>query len=285
MLRLNKHPYVPDNIVVLDPQESIAGYQAAYGDQIARWYEQDKVILFPSFPVPADLDYLAQVSLPEDFKKIGLVSGICQPLVSCWSAETKDFVIKNRLFETGLPPVEVIYLHQQICQIFQHLMDHVPKLFPRYRFMENAGNITFRFCPTRDEGMHIDSFPGTSRIHRVKLFVNFDTEPRQWRVSCSSFDLIQRLRRQLPDPLPDNMNEVNRLLNGLIAEVPAHEVHFPRLSCVLANGETVAHQVVYGNRMVAFEWRVDPETMIDKDLLAGHRLALLREAEAARVSN
>jgi hypothetical protein len=280
MLNLIKHPYVPDNIVILDPQDSIAGYHAAYGDQIARWYEQDKIIVFPTFPIPADLDYLATLTLPEDFKKIGLVSGICAPLIAGWSPEKKDFVVKNRLFETGLPAMDVIYLHQQICTIFEHLYLQVPRLFPAYRFLENAGNITFRFCPTRDEGMHIDTFPGTSSIHRIKLFVNFDIEPRQWRVSCNTFELIQRLRSQLPDPLPDNINEVNRLLNNVIAEIPAHQVHYPRMSCVLANGETVAHQVLYGNRMVAYEWRVDPETMLDKGQLASTRLARLRAAEA-----
>jgi hypothetical protein len=158
----------------------------------------------------------------------------------------------------------------------------VPKLFPRYRLLEGTANITFRLCPTRDEAMHIDHYRGGNpglREHRLKLFINLDSEQRYWRVGDTLFTLIRKLRQRLPQILPETVNEVSGLINEMLADLPGHDLLYPQLSCVIGNGETIAHQVRYGNRVIGFEWRVDPATMRAADRLAYHQLQRIRAAD------
>src|SRR3546814_6811222 len=46
-------------------------------------------------------------------------------------------------------------------------------------------------------------------------------------------------------------------------DLPYHRLSYPPLCCVIANGETVLHQVVYGNRIIGIEYLVQPDTMLN----------------------
>jgi hypothetical protein len=282
-LRLRRHPDVETEVIVLDDHHDFAAYARAYGDRITDWYEQDHLIVLPHVSLPGDINYLSGVTLPERFKKIGLTSGIARHLVA-ERLPDGNFKLENPLWDSGLKPLEIIYLHQQIVAITGYLLQAVPGLFPHYRLLDGTGNITFRLCPTRNEDMHIDHYSKATvgfHEHRLKLFINLDSEQRYWRIGDTIFTLIRKLRDRLPRQLPETINEVSGLVNHLLADMPAHDLLYPRLSCIIGNGETIAHQVLYGNRVIGFEWRVDPATMRDREALAYHRLQRLRAAEPA----
>ena len=282
-LRLRRHPDGETKVTALDEHRDFAAYAKAYGDRLADWYEQDHLIVLPHVSLPGDINYLSGVTLPERFKKVGLTSGIARHLVA-ERLPDGNFKLENPLWESGLKPLEIIYLHQQIVAITSYLLHAVPRLFPHYRLVDGTGNITFRLCPTRNEGMHIDHYSKAtvgSQEHRLKLFINLDSEQRYWRIGDTIFTLIRKLRDRLPRQLPETINEVSGLVNELLADVPAHDLLYPRLSCIIGNGETIAHQVLYGNRVIGFEWRVDPATMVNPGGLAYHRLQQIRAAETA----
>jgi hypothetical protein len=49
----------------------------------------------------------------------------------------------------------------------------------------------------------------------------------------------------------------------VLGDLPYHEVEYPTMSAVIVNAEVVAHEVVYGRRMVAAELLCDKRDMLD----------------------
>src|SRR5204863_476495 len=73
-------------------------------------------------------------------------------------------------------------------------------LFPRYYSLQE-GNITWRLTETSEEGLHLDYFdqgapirPDFKARHRVKIFINVDSEARRWRVSHDLPEALKRCR-------------------------------------------------------------------------------------------
>lgn len=271
---------VPDNILELDRKETIRDYAMAYGDKIADAYEADQLVFFPYFPLPTDPRLFQHMSFPAEWKKVGVHSGL-----------TKDvLVFRNNTIEVdGEHPLVKSIGNAQFAAYVQHQLSMavvgidaaVARLFPAYRSLSLI-NCTFRFTETRDEGMHIDSFHDGVALpdqlkqkHRLKVFINIDSLPRQWRTSFDVWQILDRYSEQLPHPLPNDLNVLNLKINqsGLLATVPYHEINFPPLSAVVANSEVIAHQVLFGRRTIVAEYHCDARDMRDPKRLSHARLA------------
>src|SRR3546814_11673135 len=68
---LEKNPAVDDNFVILDRHDTIRGYADSYGARLTEWYEDDRIIILPFWPLNIDLDFLQTLSLPETYQKLG----------------------------------------------------------------------------------------------------------------------------------------------------------------------------------------------------------------------
>lgn len=270
---IRRNPTVPDHFLVLDRQSSFGEYARAYGDQLADHYENRGVIVVPHMPIDFDLEYFQMLTFPPAWKKIGTANGIEKPVFTR-SGENFEVNQDNPLVALYKNPTHASYVQCQIASFNAQLRAGVRQLFPYYHSLQEA-NITWRLCETPEEGMHMDVFgngipvPGEFRaLHRLKVFINIDTLPRRWRTSFDMARVLKAGRGTLPQALPNDVNVVSGVIDkfGVLKDLPYHEVDYPTMSAVFVNAEVVAHEVVYGRRMVAVEMFCDKRDMLDARL-------------------
>jgi len=258
---IERHPGVPDHFLVLERRASFADYARAYGDALAERYENHGVIVLPHVPVQFDHAYVRALVFPPQWKKIGTRNGIERPFV-VRDGEQFAFAEDHPLLPLFGSVKAALYLQQQIVAFNTQLREGLRLLFPQYLSLAE-GNITWRFTETVEEGLHLDVFKGGAPLsarerstHRLKIFVNIDAAPRRWRTSLDLPAVLKACRARLPRELPDDVNVVNDIIDklGALQQLPAHSIAYPALSAVIANGETLAHEVVYGRRVIGGEF-------------------------------
>jgi len=268
---IERHPDLPDPFLVLERMETLGDYARAYGDRLGEHYEKLGVIVIPRLPIDFDFEFLQQFEFPREWKKVGTLDGVEEPVIVRKGGQIAPDTAHPLVAILGEIPLAV-YMQSQIARFNSQLRLALRVLFPRYYSLGTNVNITWRLTETRDEGMHLDVFdqgrPMSDKLrtrHRVKVFVNIDAEPRRWRVSYDLPELLKRCRDQLPDELPDDVNVLNSVLDkiGVLDDLPAHRVAYPAMSAVIVNAEAVAHEVVFGRRMVAGEFICDSADMLD----------------------
>jgi hypothetical protein len=258
---IERNSALPDYFLLLQRKESFAEYARAYGDAIADHYERNGVIIIPHLPLALDLDYLQNLVPLMEWRKMGTMNGIERSIIG---RSKGGFVIRedHPLLAMFGSLNEALYFQRQVTAFNAGLRHGLAVLFPRYLSLQEA-NITWRLFETVEEGLHLDAFakgaplpPQARSLHRLKLFINIDAEPRRWRTSYDLAGVLRAARGVLPDELPNDLNVVNDLIDRFRAldDLPCHRIAYPTLSAVLANGETVAHEVVYGRRVVAGEF-------------------------------
>lgn len=269
MLSIN--PAIPNNILVLDRCESFEAYRQVYGDRLIQHYEANGAIYLPYIPIQFDLEFFAESRWPDSFKKVGTTTGLDRPV---FRRDGDRVVLQekhplNLLF--GDRPEMAAYVQSQIAMANAQLTAGLRTLFPKYA-LDDQPSISWRLTPADDEQPHFDSFRSGApiplelqRTHRLKAFVNIDSMPRIWRIFMDLPRTLAALASLLPQRLPTNINVLNGVINRtrLIDAIPGHEIHFPQMSAIIANGETLAHQVVFGRRMIAFEALCDARCMLD----------------------
>jgi hypothetical protein len=278
---LTINPAIPNNILVLEHRGTFLGYQRDFGDAIVRHYEDNGVVLVPHLPIAFDLELFAGTTWPAEFKKVGSFNGLDQPVLLRSGASVKTKANHPLVLLYGNDVAKAAYVQSQIAAFNAQLTAGLQHLFPTYRFPPFI-SISWRLTPTENEGVHLDVFrrgqsgpEASRRLHRLKVFVNLDSEPRVWRVATDLAGALIHLSDRLPRRLPADVNVLNDILcrTGLLASLPSHEIRFPQMSAVLANGETVVHQVIHGRRMVAFECACDATDMRDSGKLSHSKVA------------
>src|SRR3546814_17410032 len=79
--------------------------------------------------------------------------------------------------------------------------------------------------------MHLDIFKRSLPLHRLKMFINIDAEPRIWNTSFTLRRVLELYRDELKDLPPDiNRMELNRIINDRLAtDLPSHRLSYPPL--------------------------------------------------------
>ena len=289
---IERNPDLPDNILLLEPKPSFGEYARAYGDRLAEHYESNGVIVVPSVPIAFDAEYFQGISFTEDLKKsLGTVNGIEKSTIT---RDGKDFTVNEshpfvQLFGDVLVAT---YVQRQVAAFNARLRQGLSILFPRYLSLEEA-NITWRLTETYEEGLHVDVFakgaplpPAARSLHRLKVFINIDSVPRRWRTSLDLAGVLRACRGTLPDELPDDLNVVNDIVDkfDVLSSLPCHHIAYPTMSAVIANGETVSHEVVWGQRLVAGEFFCRAEDMLNPDKHSHRNLRRWLEDAGYRVA-
>ena len=278
-MQLELHPDLRNPIFELEPHDTVQGYADTYGDQIAEALEDNKLIYAPKVPILCDLKGLQRVKLPQSVQKFG-TQLIYSPLLV--NTENGISVLDSSIFHKLMPNdhLAAAYLAEQSKLLDHQIQAIFRMLFPRYRTASEHS--TFRFADGQCD-VHFDYFDDPMIYHRVKIFINLDHKPRIWRLGPDLFDMIETLRDRLPDPLPDTINDLNRFTQHekTIADQPYHVLHFPILSMVIANGDTLAHGVEFGRRAIALENLVHVDSMLNPSKNPHARYEALRRAEAA----
>lgn len=297
VLMITLHPGLPDPFLVLERHTSFGDYARAYGDRLAQHYEAGGIIVMPFFPVPMDIAFVHSLNMPIAMKKIGTKDGLEEPVLER-SVAGVGLKQDHVLLKTFGNAVLASYFQQLVAKVNWQIRVGLVTLFPKYYSLQE-GNITWRLCRTEKEGLHFDIFSQGKPLdtalksdHRIKLFFNIDTQPRRWRVSYHLREALKACRAHLPAAMPDDINVANWIIDktGALEDVPAHDVAFPPFSAWLGNAEIVAHEVVYGHRVIAAEYHCHRNDMLNpalcshtqmKDWIKDAGLALAPDAAAA----
>lgn len=267
MIRLD--PALRDHFLVLDRHQSFEDYARAYGDAIAEHYENRGVVVVPWMPIEFDRQFFLDLKVPKHWKKIGTINGIERPVLTAEGAPDPEHP-----FVAGFASLETArHAQEEIARFNMQLRAGLALLLSPYGEIYE-GNISWRLCETIEEGLHVDVFnrgrpldAESKWLHRIKIFINIDVEPRRWRTSLDIPAILKHGRGCLPAALPDDLNVVNDLIDKFDAlkDAPAHAVEYPPMSAVLVNAELVAHEVVYGQRVIAGEFACLQGDMLDPD--------------------
>jgi hypothetical protein len=277
---IERHPEVADRFLVLDRQESFGDYARAHRDRLAEHYEEHGIIVLPCVPINFDLEFFQGLSFPAEWKKIGTANGIEAPLIERRGGRV-GVNHEHPLLDLFKQVPLASYVQSQIASFNAQLRAGLRVLFPRY-FSLNEANISWRLTETSREGLHLDVFNAGAAIgrklkarHRLKIFINIDSEARTWRVSHDLPEVLIRGRSSLPNALPDDLNVVNNVIDkmGVLDGQPGHRVDYPPMSAVIVNAEVVAHEVVRGKRMVAGEFWCDEVDMLEPEKHSHRALA------------
>ncbi len=270
--------------MVLERQKSFGDYARAYGSALAEHCENHGIIVMPFVPIDFDLELLQSITFPQEWKKIGTANGIEK---SFFVREGNEVRVRQDHPFIQLGVERGAYLQSQIASFDSQLREGLRALFPAYHSLQE-GNITWRLTETVEESLHLDTFgdggpsmPLHKRAHRVKIFINIDREPRVWRTSLDLPGVLHACRDELPMELPDDVNVVNGLIHkfGVLKNLPCHRIAFPTMSAVISNAEVVAHEVVYGRRVVGGEFVCDQDDMLDPGKLVHRCLKKWLEAD------
>ncbi len=145
-----------------------------------------------------------------------------------------------------------------------YLRGVVGDLFPEYKVVKDY--ITWRFTRTENENMHFDSYGGNDNdLHNLRLFINIDDKPRLWGVSYPVDDFIKMHASVVKGFKPAHPNTLNDALTHRtpLATAPRHFIAFPPGSAWLVNSQVVSHEIVFGRKVIACVFQVDPKTMLD----------------------
>ncbi|MCB2107410.1 MAG: hypothetical protein KDE14_06905 [Rhodobacteraceae bacterium] len=282
IIKINK--LLPNSIMTLEPQRSFIDYYRVYGDRLAMHYENNGVILLPFAPIDLDLEIFQILQLPDAWKKPGgeaNASPLFKPLYQRTGDKFSVDTTHPLLFVAGGDVAFAQYLQSQMTSVNAQFMAGLQHLFPLYRLPPNP-TITWRFTVSENEIGHLDEFarnrpytPELRKRQRMKAFFNVDTKPRAWRISYDIPTFLKVMKDKLPQRLPPDTNILSEVINrtGLLTECPWHEVSYPQMSLIIANGESVAHQVLFGRRVIGYEANFLAEDMIEPEKAARSAVA------------
>ncbi len=220
---------------------------------------EDQVTLVEESGIEFDAEFLSKMVFSESMKKIGVSNGVTKS--PFWM---KDGKLKRNPDNPLTESISNDFLLFNICfefkQIEHQIKEFAASFFSGYGIV-GGGELTYRFCPTTDEGLHFDTFSQGERglfkpaFRAFKLFLNVDSKPRVWRIGPTLSDFITVKKHALPAPCPDDANTfcfvVDKL--GLLDTCETRQIEIPPGGMVIANGTNIAHQVVSGDRMVCLE--------------------------------
>ena len=138
----------------------------------------------------------------------------------------------------------------------------VAERFPRYRF--TGGMETWRFTETRDMEMHYDIYAARQQDLSLRLFVNVDDVPRTWALGPDLLDFAEPNRGALKGCA--TLNEINVALTRLLPQTGWPLWRIPPGTAFVVQAQRVAHQVVFGRRLVAFAFHIDGKALADPGL-------------------
>jgi hypothetical protein len=164
---------------------------------------------------------------------------------------------------------EVFELQKIILDTYVFVKQTFFELYPFATI--HSENWTWRLTKTKNEPMHLDSYADQDNdLHNVRIFFNIDNKPRTWRVSHPLHILYPMYKDIIIKNISRNLhpNQVNEYLNRKINwnELPYHEIYFAPYSMWVCNSQYIPHQGVLGEKLLAYTFRIRPETMLHPEL-------------------
>ncbi|PSB66118.1 hypothetical protein C7B61_10625 [filamentous cyanobacterium CCP1] len=224
-----------------------------------RDFFRDDIILIENTGIRYDQDFVGSISFGTNLKKLSINNGVTKvPFVT-----REKQLVRNESNTLTQIIADDRVLSKMVFE-FRELEIQLER-FSNNFFAETHRvvhpNISFRFCRTDDEGLHFDTyktgkagmFPKGRRS--FKIFLNVDLKPRIWNIGPKLTDFVSATKDNLPTLCPASVNTFCYIVDkiGLLDDVSVERVEIPPGGMIIANGTTVAHQVIFGERMICFE--------------------------------
>lgn len=226
-------------------------------------YEDGEVYAFPGIETgmtESDWHFINQIDLPtvgDNFFKKAKSRSLLAPIEG--TGEYAKHVLHHYFPDSK---GDAVRFQKIVAATNESLRNLVRRLFPTYKFI--GEDITWRFTKTESENIHFDSYGKADDVrHHVRLFVNFDTQPRLWAISHRVVEAINLYRDRVRPHRGPGANQFNSVLTSVIpwAECPRHFIAFAPGNAWLVNSQIVSHEIIFGRKLVACTFDVDPESM------------------------
>jgi len=227
-------------------------------DQVRAHYESHGALLLDDCGFDYDAEFIHRLTFPPEWKKIGTVNDVTIPPVVFAGGGFKR--TRNPLGVMIKEDAMLLKTYSELLRLEMGFKLLIKELFPAWRQITWV-NCTFRFTRTENENLHLDvfnegkAFSDEVKLPRLKFFMNVDSQPRVWNVGPTLQDALRYSNGALGESLPVDINQVNDMLtrSGVLDKFPTQRIEIPPRGIVFANGATVVHQVVFGQRMGALE--------------------------------
>lgn len=253
------------NVQAVDDWRMGGGSQSMYFAVSS--YERGKLLYTPSIELGLSqedwdfLDNMPQVTSDSNFYKKAKMKAVMAPV------DKGDYSKHVLAIFFPKDPKKAKHLQNLITRTNDVIRTTIHKMFDSYSFV--GENITWRLTKTESEEIHYDSY-GTAHdpLHHVRVFINLDDHPRFWGLGPVIQDSIHRFpeaARSVDPALPPNL--FNDQFNKKIPwnQVDRAYTLFAPGSCWIVNSQVVAHEIIWGRKMIACTFDVDPSTMLDPE--------------------
>ncbi len=227
-------------------------------------YERGTLICAPTITLPLspdDWNFLNEINSPSSdlnvFKK-AKTANLLKPIdKTAFDRHVLSYIFRGDIAKARR-------MQEMITTVNKTIRKHIRVLFSNYIFV--GEDITWRLTPNEGEGIHYDFYGNEDDAHHhVRLFINIDNKPRLWGVSHDIATVIgmfpERVRAQ-GDVHP------NRLTESLTKSLPwdeidRHFVAFAPGNAWMVDSRKVAHEIIFGRKMIACSFLIDPKSMND----------------------
>jgi hypothetical protein len=282
MPKIKLSPELPDSFVEMDWRDS-AKDPVGFSETLVRRYEDGQIIILRNSPISADYELLNRILLPPGrrYKKMG------DHLFEWPRLRADSWGLHAQLLKDH--PRDYLAVRREIRRASATIREWTQQVFSNYRI--TGGPCSWRFTPTGHEHMHIDSFGSLGDEPEkwyIRLFLNVDYQPRQWRVShtLESLASTHYERAGMADWREgrgsDFCREMSSFVFGSKSEPvhdtqPYHEIEWETGDVWLVDTRMQSHQVVSGRRMMATGFEVDPSSMQDPSKSLDQRVKVYHE--------
>lgn len=238
---------------------------ASWAEEIRTAYEDGHVVALPSLDLgmsESDWNFINAIKSPASLDHPAKKAKMKHILVPIGKLPKGEHIL-NKL---GLDDDQVFRMQLLIRRVNERLYDFVVKIFPTYKFLTTEQGITWRFTTTESEELHYDNYGfDPVHMHHVRLFVNVDDRPRLWGIGPHMTTTLANYKERFrphKDKHPNVLNfEINQNLPW--TEVPRHYAMFLPGNAWLVNSQLVAHEIIYGRKLIACTFDIDPASMLD----------------------
>lgn len=246
------------DVIELKPQEC----------DLTDLYEDGKIIIVPRMKFEGMNNELIHSIKPEQLNHIPIKKNKGHWMMERIGKDYTKHPIYN-YFPKDRPTGE--YFQKQVKLFNKHITNYVAKHFPKYKIIDKH-QWSWRFGIIQNEDMHVDSYErGDHESHLLRIFYNYDSKPRIWRISHPVSTLIEYLKQTKPDVWKDlryhHPNKVNAIINKNIdwTKQPYIQLEIQPYSLMFVNTQVQSHQIVWGRKLCAYSWVVAPSSMNDQN--------------------
>lgn len=284
MARLQISPDVANRFITLDWSDEQHDPTGFCRDLIDH-YEAGDIIILKHAPFRIDFDLLNKVDFPagRKYQKLGEKAFV-------WPKLHRAGVAKLFMGSFLHRPGFYLAFRREVKSVSSQLREFAKHVFAPYQFGEM--NVSWRFTPTGPEGLHVDYFRADENVHHVRIFINIDAKPRIWTVGHQLDELIGRFYEEARlDELraADSKTICNRLNKTVLGDVnkpqggalDRHVVEFEQGDVWLCETRINSHQIFSGHRLVATDFYVNSNSMLDPSRAVEARVRRTLERHAA----